>query len=297
VFLYFKFTIGWFELIKRTARKVISDNCMDLAAELAYYFFLALFPALIFIISLMAYLPLQSALESALARLGQIAPSPVVAIIRQQIHSLSGNRSLLTIGILGAILSSSSAMAAIISTLNSAYGIKESRPWWKIRLYAIALTLGLAVFLLIAFALIFIGPQAAEWIDRSLHLGPVLIYMWRIFHWPVSFIFAIFAVDLVYHFGPDADSKWVWITPGSLTATIFFIISSLAFRVYILNFGSYNAAYGAIGSVIVLLLWFYLFGLSLLIGAELDSVIDQSLGHNLKPVKPGQRRKIGAAWD
>jgi membrane protein len=262
---------------------------------LAFYFFLAVFPALLFIISLMAYLPLQSSLDPMLNRLGQIAPPPVVSLLRQQINTLSGNGSLMTLGILGTIWSSSSAMAAIISALNTAYGIKESRPWWRTRLYAIALTLGLVVSLFVAFTLILLGPQAAEWADKLFHLGFHLTTIWRVIHWPVAFILAVFALDLVYYFGPDAESKWVWLTPGSLIATVSFICTSLVFKVYIINFGNYNATYGAIGSVIVLLLWFYFSGLSLLLGAEMDSVIDEASGRNRKPVPPGQRKKIGAA--
>jgi membrane protein len=297
VFLYFKFPIGWFELSRRTVQKAMNDNCFDLAAGLAYYFFLAVFPALLFVISLMAYLPLQGSLEPMLNRLGQIAPQPVVTILRQQIHDLAGNSSLLTVGILGTIWSSSSAMSAIITTLNTAYGIKETRPWWKTKLSAIALTLGLIIFLFIAFALILVGPQAAGWMDRVFHFGFNFIAVWKLLHWPVAFIFAIFAVDLVYYFGPDADSKWVWLTPGSLTATLLFICTSLFFKLYIINFENYNATYGAIGSVIILLLWFYFSGLSLLVGAELDSVIDEASGRSLKPVQLGQRKKIGAARD
>jgi membrane protein len=295
VFLYFKVSLSWIELFKRTFKKAVDDNCIDLAAVLAYYFFLALFPALLFIISVLAYLPIESALGPMLNRLGQLAPPPVVNILRQQIYNLSGDSSLLTIGILGTIWSCSSAMTALIRTMNAAYGIRESRPWWETKLYAIALTLGLIVLTFIAFALILIGPQLAEWLDRPLHLGLTLVGIWQAIHWLIVFLFAILMVDLVLYFGPDADSKWVWITPGSLTGTVLFICTSLGFKAYIINFGSYNATYGAIGSVIVLLLWFYFFGMSLLIGAELDSVIDQASGGSLKPVKPGQRIKIGAA--
>jgi membrane protein len=288
LFLYFKFPITWGELFKRTGRKIIADNCVDLAAVLGFYFFLALFPALLFIVSLLAYLPL-------LDRLGEIAPPSVVTIIHQQLQSLSGNGSLLTIGILGTIWSSSSAISALIDTLNTAYDIKESRPWWKTRLIAIALTIGLVFLLFIAFSLILVGPQVVRWLDQFLNIGPALIALWKIIRWPVAFLCAIFAVDLVYYFGPDADCIWVWITPGSLTATILFIVSSYGFRAYIINFGSYNATYGAIGSVIVLLLWFYFSGLSLLIGAELDSAIDQATGGDLKIIPPGRRAIIGAA--
>ena len=182
--------------------------------------------------------------------------------------------------------------------MNKVYEIKESRPWWKLRLISIIITVGLIAFFLIAALLIFAGPAVAKWIDSTLHLGTAAVTTWNISRWVAAFLLAVLAVDIVYNFGPDADTKWVWITPGSLLATCLWIASSIGFRVYISYFGNYNATYGAIGGIIVLLLWFYISGLSILIGAELDSKIDEAVVETRRiPLPSGRRRRIGAALE
>jgi len=298
---YFRNPTSIFDIIKRTIQGTIDDDCFGLAAELAYYFFLALFPALIFGVALLGFLPISGVVPQLLNKLSSIAPHDVVNIIGAQLKQLTtggGNTGLLTLGMLGAIWSSSSAVAAIIDTLNRVYEIKESRPWWRVRLRAIALTIGLIAFFLLAMLLILAGPVIANRLDTTLHLGATVITIWHIIRWVGAFSLAVLAVDIVYNFGPDADTKWVWITPGSLFATILWIASSIGFRLYIAYFGNFNATYGAIGGIIVLLLWFYISGLSILLGAELDSKIDEAVIEKRHiPISSGSRRRIGAALE
>ena len=156
--------------------------------------------------------------------------------------------------------SSSSAVVSMCSTLNAAYDITESRPWWKVRLIAIGLTVGLALFILVAMTLVIAGPTIAEKVAEAMRLGPAFTWTWNILQWPVVFLLVATAVALVYYFAPDAEQDWIWITPGSVLATVLWVIVSLAFRFYVTNFASYNETYGAIGGVMVLLLWFYVSG-------------------------------------
>lgn len=300
MFTYFRAPGGIFRIIKRTVEGTIDDDCLGMAAELAYYFFLALFPAILFGVSLLGFLPVQGSIQPMLDRLRSIAPHDVVEIIGNQLKQITsqGYTSLLTIGALGALWSSSAAIASIIDTLNRVYEIKESRPWWRVRLKSILLTIGFIVFFLIAMALVVAGPAVANWLDHSLHLGSVVITIWHVVRWIAAFFLAVLAIDIIYNFGPDAETKWVWITPGSLVATILWIAGSIGFRIYIAHFGSYNATYGAIGGIIVLMLWFYISGLSILIGAELDSKIDEALIEQRGIALPdGHRRRIGAALE
>lgn len=298
---YFRNPTGIFDLFKRTVQGTIDDDCLGLAAELAYYFFLALFPALIFGVALLGFLPVGGIVPQILNRLNTVAPHDVVNIIGSQLRQLTssgGNTGLLTLGMLGALWSSSSAVAAIIDTLNQVYEIKESRPWWRVRLRAILLTIGLIVFFLLAVLLILAGPIVANWLDSTLHLGATAITFWQVFRWLGAFFLAVMGVDIIYNFGPDAETKWVWITPGSLLATILWIACSIGLRLYIAYFGNFNATYGAIGGIIVLLLWFYISGLSILMGAELDSKIDEALIQKQHiPIASGGRRRIGAALE
>jgi membrane protein len=297
MFEYFRMPVPVTELIKRTAREIVDDDCLGLAAQLAFYFVLAVFPALLFLVALLGFLPAQGALDNMIAGLASVAPDEVIQIIRSQRDQLTshGSGSILTIGILGALWSSSAAVMAMVDTLNRAYDIEEGRPWWKVRLLAIGLTAALAVFLLIAFTLIVAGPAIAAWLD-GLMGGGVFVTLWRIVYWPFAFLMVVVAIDLIYYFAPDADSEWVWISPGSLLATLLWVGASVGFRFYIGRFGTYNATYGTIGAAIVLMLWFYLTGFSILTGAELNAEIDHALPvPSAERQRPGVRKKIGRA--
>ena len=297
---YFRAPGGIFRIIKRTIQDTSNDDCLGMAAQLAFYFFLALFPALIFGVALLGFLPVQGAIQPMLNRLSTIAPHDVVDIVGSQLKQLTskGNTSLLTLGMLGAIWSCSTAAVSIIDTLNRVHGIRESRPWWRVRLRAILLMIGLVVFFLIAMLLVLAGPAVANRLDSSLHLGATVTTIWQVVRWIGAFILTVLGVDIIYNFGPDAETKWVWITPGSLGATILWIAGSVGFRIYIAHFGSYNATYGAIGGIIVLMLWFYISGLSILIGAKLDSKIDEAVIEKRGILQPeGGKRRIGAALE
>jgi membrane protein len=281
----FQVPIGWLELTKRTVRDSIEDGLPALAAQLAFYFFLALFPALLFFLSLLSYLPVEPAFETMLARLDAFVPADVLTLVRRQIDAvLTGDHGgLMTIAIAGAVWSSSTAMTAIISALNQAYDIGEFRSWWRTRLTAIWLTLALSVFTVLAFGLVIGGADLAAWVARQIGAGELFASVWTLAQWPVALALIVVAVDLVYYFAPNADLRWTWVTPGSLLATSLWLLASVAFKLYVQNFSNYTAVYGAIGSIIVLLLWFYLSGLALLAGAELNAEIEKARRQRGRP--------------
>ena len=296
---YFERTLSWRELLKRTYKELMDDDALGLAAQLAYYFFLALFPAILCVIALASFLPLQNFTDEIVSSLGRFAPDAMLSIVRDQLLRLSkGNDGgVFTLGLVAALWSSSAAMVAMISAMNRAYDIKESRPWWKVRVTAILLTVGLAVFIVVAFGLIVAGPQAADWAAARLGFGPAFALTWKIVQWPIAFALVVTGIGLVYYFAPDAEQDWAWITPGAVIATVLWLIGSLAFRFYVVNFGNYEATYGAIAGVILLMLWFYLSGLVLLVGAEASAEIEHASPWGKAPGEkiPGQKRKIGSA--
>jgi Virulence factor BrkB/Putative Actinobacterial Holin-X, holin superfamily III len=181
--------------------------------------------------------------------------------------------------------------------MNRAYDIKDARPWWRARLIAIGLTLALALLILTSFSLIVVGPTLAGHLASALGFGGLFEWAWRVLQWPLALFLASTAIGLVYYFAPDADQDWVWITPGALLATLLWVLASLALKQYVTNVTDYNVAYGAIGSVIVLLLWFYVSGLAILVGAELNAEIEHASPYGKAPGEkvPGQRRTIGTA--
>ena len=279
------------EVLKRTVKETIDDDCMSMAAQLAYYFALALFPALLFVVSLASYLPF-SVVNEVVAALEPIAPPEVLQIIRKQLESILAGEatSLLTIGVLGALWSSSGAMTSIVSGLNRAYDIPETRPWWKVRLISIGLTIALVVFVLLSFTLIIAGPNAGQYLAGWLGLSEVFDTAWRLARWPLTFALATSGIAMVFYYAPDADQDWVWITPGSIATTTLWVVFSMVFRIYVTRVGDYAATYGALAGAAILLLWLYFSGLALLIGGELNSEIEHAANPTLKTQTSGRRQ-------
>jgi membrane protein len=287
VFGYFRLTTSWTEVFKRTVYEIGDDNCLGIAAQLAFYFLLALFPALLFLVALIGYLPIDDALGELLAAFGAVAPRELIALLRDQLDQIAaGNRAgLLTLGIVGAIWSSSAAMVAIIDALNRAYDITEWRPWWKRRIVAILLTVALALFILLSIVFVLVGPALSTRLADWLGLAGAVAVVWRFLRWPLMIGLVVLALDLVYHFAPNRPSRWVWITPGALVATGLWILSSFAFKLYVTNFSDYTATYGAIGAVIVTMLWFYVGGIAVLVGAEINAVVEAMQAAARRPVR------------
>jgi membrane protein len=289
--------LSWREILRRTVTDAFyKDNVLGMAAQLAYYFFFALFPTLLVV---MAVADMFAAdVIQMLRGLGGFVPPEAITLITEQFSSISEGEQggLLTIGMLTALWSSSAAMVAIIDTLNTAYDIDESRPWWKVRLTAILLTVGISVFIVAAFALVVVGPTLAEGLANRLYLGPAFEWGWKILQWPAVFLMVSGGVAIVYYYAPDAQQDWVWLTPGSIVATMLWLIASLGFKFYIANVGGYES-YGVIGGVMVLMLWFYLSGLVILLGAEMNAEIEHAseYGKAAGEKVPGEKRTIGPA--
>jgi membrane protein len=279
-FTYFDRRRSWRHIATRTIHEIDDDHCFGLAAQLAFYFLLALFPALLFVVALIGYLPVENALAELLHALGTVAPQELVQLLQHQLEQIArgSEASLLTLGIIGAIWSSSAAMVAIIDALNHAYDVTEWRPWWKRRLVAIGLTIALALFTLIALGLVMVGPDVASVAVGWLGLSPLVTTVWAVLRWPAMIAAVVFAMDLLYYFAPNRPTRWAWITPGSLVATATWLVSSFGFKLYVSNFADYTATYGAIGTAIVTMVWFYVSGVSILLGAELNAVIEHQMG-------------------
>jgi membrane protein len=295
-----KVPITWGEVFRRTFRDAFfKDNVLGMAAQLAYYFFFALFPTLIVLIAIASFFPVDRLIDDMFVVFGGFAPPEVLQIVTDQLTRISNGEQggLLTIGMLIALWSSSAAMTSIIDTLNTAYDIEEGRPWWKVRLTALGLTVGVAVFILLAVALVLVGPRVAEFIADVTSLSTAFEWTWKILQWPLVFVFVSVAMAIIYYFAPDAEQDWVWLTPGAIFATTIWLLASLGFKYYVASVGAYTETYGAIGGVMVLMLWFYLSGIAILIGAEMNAEIEHAspYGKGEGEKVPGQKRKIGTA--
>jgi membrane protein len=291
---YLRVPLHWTDLVKRTVREALADDVFSLAAQQAYYFFFALFPALLFVIGIASFFPLQTLTGDVITMLGRFAPQVVTTIIAQAMQSLGKQNSggVLTFGFLVTIWSTSGAMTAIITTLNAAYDVTESRPWWKTRAIALGLTVSIAVFILASMFLVLAGPTLAEHLTNRFELGQAFKWTWWILQWPLVFAMAASAIGLVYYFAPDVEQDWVWITPGSIVATALWLVISLGLKLYYQIVPSAaNPTYGAIGGIMALLLWFYASGVALLLGAEMNAELEHASPEGKDPGErvPGEK--------
>jgi len=266
------------ELGRRVVKEVIEDNCLGQAAQLAYYFLFAVFPFLLFLASLLGYVPIPDLMDRIMELLAEVVPGEALHLVQENVRQIVTEQrgGLLSFGIILALWASSSAITAIMDGLNRAYDVQEGRPFWKVRGIALLLTIGLSLFIIVSMVLLIFGPQIGGWIADQVGLGRAFEVAWNTLRWPVILIFLILAMAVVYYFAPDVEQNWKWITPGSVFAVIGWILASLGFSFYVNHFGSYNKTYGSIGAVIVLLTWMYLSGFFILVGGEINAVIEHA---------------------
>ncbi|HWQ32022.1 MAG TPA: YihY/virulence factor BrkB family protein [Blastocatellia bacterium] len=261
------------ELAVRSWRETTEDDVLSRSAELAYYFLLALFPMLIFLSSLVGFMP--GAQEAILNALSRVAPGEAMALVSRTLHDVVKNSSggLLSFGVLGTLWAASGGVVAVMGTLNVAYDVKEERPFWKIRLYAIGLTIMLALLVVGGTILIMFGDQLSEWLAAQFGSGPAVAVAWSIVNYLIALALLFIGIEMIYYFGPNLRQQWEWITPGAIFAVTAMIIASLLLSLYLRVAPGYSATYGSLGAVIVLMLWLYLLGAVILIGGEINSEI------------------------
>ncbi len=280
--------LSWLQLAKRVWKEVQEDNVFGRAAELSYYFPLALFPFLIFLTSVIGLVlgsgtGTRHMLFNYLARI--MPPSAFQLIDATMLEvSTASSGGKLSFGILAALWAASNGLTAITGSLNTAYDLKETRPWWKQRLVSIGLTMALSVLIIGALVLVVAGGKIAEWLAAHYGFGPVFPTAWKIVQWPAVFAEMILAFALIYYFAPDFRKQaWQWLTPGAAIGVVLWLLVSLGFRVYLHFFNSYSATYGSLGAVIILMLWLYFTGAAVLIGGEINSEIENAAAQQGEP--------------
>src|SRR5437763_4550909 len=264
-------------VLRRLAKRLFTDDLLGWSAQISYYFFLALFPGLICFVALASFFPIEHLTDVVLGLLMRVAPQDVLSLVDRQLMVIAESRSagLLTFGIIGAVWAASAGMQTLIRTLNFAYLVPETRPWWRVRLRAMALTLVVPAFALVSITVVMVGPVVGEKLASALHLSAVFLWSWRIVHWPLVFVLVVSGLAFVYTVGPDASQRWQCLIPGSAFATAIWIGASVGLRWYVASLATYQKTYGTVGTALVILLWFYVSGLAMLVGAELNSVVNE----------------------
>jgi membrane protein len=273
--------LNWRHFARRLWTRINDHDIFGRAAQLSYYFLLALFPLLLFLVTLLGYFAQRgSELRSNLiAYLATVMPSSAVTLVRTTLDEISQSAGggKLSLGLLAALWAASNGMGAISDTLNVAYAVKETRSWWKVRLVSILLTIALSTLILFALAVVIYGGQIGEKVAMHFGFGGAFTISWKILQWPIVLIFLLFTFDLLYYFAPDDRRRGrKWWSFGAVTAVVLWLLVSFAFRLYLHFFNSYSVTYGSLGALIILMLWFYFTGVAILVGGEINSELEQT---------------------
>lgn len=269
-------------LVRATGKETVADNIMGLAAQTAYYFFFSLFPLFLFAAPLLSLIgDKQVMIEGMMSHLAGTLPGDAIDLVRgvvQDVVLAESAPGLMSIGALLAAWAGSNIFSGLIDALNRAYDVEEGRTWWKKRLLALASVITAGLVLLTATAIMLGGEQVTEWLARQLGLGPLGVMMWKTVQYPVAFALLVATAWMIYYFLPNIRQDRTQVLVGAIVATLLWILVTLLFRAYVVNFGSYSKTYGTVGGVIALLTWMYLSMLVLLIGGELNAEIHHGTG-------------------
>lgn len=266
---------------KQFLREFKEDDLTGMAAELAYHFFLALFPFLLFLTALGGLIASLAGIDNPSQRVldvfGGALPGDAASVVRTQVEGVVANRNpaLLSVSILGTIWAASAGVGSLMKAMNRAYDIPESRPFWKRTALALAATVVGGLAMLVAVLVLVVGEVALSRIADSAGMGSAVELVIRYGRWPVVGMLLLAAISFVYWLLPNTGLPFKWVTPGAIASAILWVVVTIGFAVYVASFASYNATYGTLGGVVVLLLWFYLTSLVILAGAELNAMLDR----------------------
>jgi membrane protein len=275
--------LGLVELLKRTFKEIEEDHLAAFAGNLTYKGLFALFPFFVFLLSLLGLFGAPDLLVNLLEQGRGVLPQGAMDLLEGQLMSIAGSKAqgAFTVGavvsILLALWGISGAFRSVMEAMNVMYEVEEARPAWKKYLISILLSLGVAALLLFALGLVVFGPELGGAVADVVGLGFVFQLVWTIVQWPVLIFIVMFAFALVYYYAPDVEQRFKWISPGSIVAVAAWLVFSLLFALYVDNFGSYNATYGSLAGIIILMLYIYYSSFIMLVGAELNQVIEEHI--------------------
>jgi membrane protein len=276
-------------LLGDLATRLYEDDILTAAAALAFYFFFSIFPLVLFVMALASLLPVAGVETWLLENAAQSLPEQAYALLEGTLRSIleTPRGGLVSIGAVLALWSASSAFAALINGINRAHRVRDPRPWWRSRLYAIGLTIALSLLMLLAFVLTVFGSQLVLLVERL--LGPLAAGAAAVLRWGITLGLVMLVVAAIYYACPADERRWQWIRPGAVLFTLGFAASSALFSYYVSEIASYSATYGPLGAVIILLFWMYLLAFFLLAGAELNALLEEHVRRRAAERPP--------AWD
>jgi membrane protein len=267
------------ELGRRVWLEIYEGTLLTHAAALSFYFLLALFPLLLFLFTMLGFFA-ESGAEmrlQLLVYLSKMMPVSAAFLLSTTVEEIASTAdgAKLSFGLITALWIVSSGMGAITEALNAMYGVKEARPFWRVRLAAIGLTLLLAVLIIAALLILLFAGEISEHLTQYFSQNPFYASFWIVVQMVIVLAFVLFAFAVIYYFAPNLyDQKWYWITPGSIVGVVLWLLVSLIFRIYLRYYDTYSTTYGSLGAVIVLILWLYLTGVAIMIGGKINAEIE-----------------------
>jgi membrane protein len=291
--------LGLVDFFKLTYKEVEEDHVMAFAGNLTYKGLFAIFPFFTFLLSLLGIFNATDLVNTMIDNLSGVAPQTATEFIEGQLLSITESQaeSAFTFGaiisILLALWGVSGAFRSVMEAMNVMYAVEEDRPFWKVYGLSIFMSLATVVLLLGALVLVVFGESIGVTVADLVGLGSVFATLWSIVQWPIVACVVLFAFSLIYYFAPAAKQRFRWISPGSLLAFVFWLIFSLLFSLYASTLGTYNDTYGSLAGVIILMLYVYYSALIMLVGAEMNQVIEWHIpgGKNEGEKIPEEDRK------
>lgn len=287
---------GWIDILLRTKREASRDYMSLIAAGVAFYGLLAIFPALAALISIYGLVADPAEIKQQMSGMLTVLPPEAAGILNQQLQTLasqpSGGLSIgVAAGILLALWSAAKGIKALIQGLNIAYDEEEQRGFFKLNGTALLLTLGGVLMAIVALGLIAVLPAVANLLGIS---GPIATAV-SLLRWPLLLVAVLVALAVAYRYGPSRDEpKWRWVSWGAGVATVLWLIGSVLFSVYVQNFGNYSKTYGSVGAIVILMMWFFLTAYVVLLGAELNAEIEHQTARDTTKGQPEPMGRRGA---
>jgi len=281
--------LSWKKLLRNSCRQFVEDGIPDHSAMLAFYFLLALFPLLLILIPMLGVFIQSHYAEQAVHQYIQsVLPGPAADLINRTLGEVQSDSGMFRLSFAVVFLwwSASQGVLATIQGLNIAYGVREQRPWWKKYLLASILTVATMVLIIFGLLVLSYGGRFSAFLILQIGFSGLIGGAWQLLGWAVFLLMAFVVFNIFYVYAPSVrHRKWNWLMPGTVIAVVLWLAVSMGFRVYLAYYNDYALIYGSIGAVIILLLWFYFLGISLLFGAAVNCEVEKAVGSVVDTVR------------
>jgi len=273
------------ELIKA----IVHHRLKDMAAQMAFWSLLAVFPFCIFLLTIVGYVPLAGIEDELLGLLHEVMPPDAWALFDRTVHEILHRQHgvLLVVSLAAAVWSASSGMSSTMTALNRAWGVEETRAWWRVRLRSLLLIVAAAILIIIALVALLLGPNVLRTIYDWFDMGKESVKVWAVARWPIIVTAMMAMLGALYHYLPNVKQPLRLFSPGSVVAFTVWIAASLLFRLYVGHFNAYARTYGTLGAAIILLVWLYLSSATVILGCEVNVVLSRVLKERREAASPG----------